>query len=954
MFSIMERTLLLSIVLLVSTFRHLQAEARYPNDPGWKSGKLSRSVTRVDTIQPSADSGAVTLSRNIYYTADAEKSLAATGVVYTQSLVRVPASDIQLGLIGLVPGLQIGQNSGNPGIEDIRMSLRGRTPVVVIDGVPRNITTLDLESIESVTVLKDAPSTAMLGARGANGAILITTKKGSLRKQQITLSAQTSVQKPLQNLYSQPLHAADYARLYNEAQSNDDRYLLAPRPVAYTPEAIESYRSQSDPVLYPNVNWRDEVLKNSSRFDRYTFTAEGGNKLARYFVSADHFNQRGLFRTSDLNSYNTNNDFRSFSIRSNVDISITPKLEGGISLYGRLLTGNSPGNNNTSAIYSSILSTPNNAYPVFNSDGSLGGTQQYTNNILGQAMRAGYSMNNKRDIITDLYLKRNLDDVLPGLWVKGRATFTSHVSENNVRNKSFAVYQQNISGDRVTYARFGVDGTQANSNNVDNQYRMDYQELSLGYEKTIGDKHNLGLLVLANRDNAVLGANLPLTYTGISGRVNYDFNNKYLAEIAFGLNGSNRFPDNGSTKYSLFPSLGLGWIVSKEEFLKDASWLSFLKLSASYGLTGWDNASYFAYITRYGLSTNAVFGTSAGSLTTLKEFAIGNSNIDYEKTAKLNIGLQTAFLNNRLAYRVDYYRDKTTGALIQGGRNSTILGQVHPLRNLGKYNYSGVEMELTWRDAVSSALNYYVSANIAVQNSKVVDIEEAYYPYEWMNRTGLRIGQRFGYIAEGLFENEADIVGKPTVEGYVPQPGDIKYKDLNGDNIINQFDMGPIGKQKPPVFAGISAGIKYLDFDFNLLGQLELNREISFSGNGYYEFQNGGLGQAYRHHLNRWTPENAAAAEYPRLSIGNNINNHVQSSYWLKNGNFFRLRNVELGYTVPVSVSSKIRISSVRLFVSLTNPFTITSKQLNGVNPEVYSGQYPLQRLNTVGINIKL
>jgi TonB-linked SusC/RagA family outer membrane protein len=951
----MERTLLLSIVLLVSTFRQVHAETSYPNDPGWKHGKLLKRGTQVDSIPPSVDSGAVKISRNIYYDTDATKSLAATSVVYTQSLVRVPTTSVELGLIGLVPGLQVGQSSGSPGNEGASVSLRGRTPVVIIDGVPRDITTLDFASIESVTVLKDATAMAMLGARGANGAILITTKKGSVRKQQITVSAQTSVQKPLQNLYSQPLHAGDYAKLYNEAQSNDDRYLLAPRPVAYTPEAIEGYRSQSDPALYPNVNWRDEVLKNSARFDRYTFTAEGGNKLARYFVSADHFNQKGLFKTSDQNSYNTNNDFRSYSIRSNVDISITPKLDAGISLYGRLLTGNSPGNNNTSAIYSSLLSTPNNAYPVLNPNGSLGGTRQYTNNILGQATRSGYSINNKRDIMTDLFLKRNLNDILPGLWVKGRATFTSHVSENNVRNKSFAVYQRDISGgDRISYETFGVNGTQANSNNVESQYRMDYQELSLGYDKTINDKHKVGLLVLANRDNVVQGSNLPLTYSGISGRVNYDFKNKYLAEVAFGLNGSNRFPDNGSTKYSLFPSLGLGWIVSKEEFLKDASWLSFLKLSASYGLTGWDNASYFAYITRYGLGANAIFGTSAGSLTTLKEFAIGNRGINYQKTAKLNIGLETAFLNNRLAYRLDYYNDKTTGALIQSGRNSALLGQVHPLQNLGKYNYSGVDMELTWRDAVSSVLNYYVSGNIAVQTSKVAYIEEPYYPYEWMNRTDKRIGQRFGYIAEGLFQNEADITGKPTVEGYVPQPGDIKYKDLNGDNIINQFDIAAIGKQKPLIFAGISAGVKYLGFDFNLLGQLELNREINFSGNGFYEFQNGGLGQAYQHHLNRWTPENAAAAEYPRLSIGNNINNHVQSTYWLKNGNFFRLRNVELGYTVPASLSSKVRISSVRIFASLTNPLTITSKQLNGVNPEVYSGQYPLQRLSTVGINIKL
>lgn len=925
----------------------------YPSVPAAQATSFLN--TRQDTGRLDTDSLSARQLQQIYYKVPARLTTTATGTVYGPDITRLPVASFMGALTGRVPGLHASQNSGQPGNEGLTLSLRGRTPVVLIDGIPRPLTVINLEEIESVTVLKDAMATAMLGSRAANGALLVTTKKGRRRKQQITANIQTSLQQPLQNLISRPLNAFDYATLYNEAQANDNRYALNPQAPAYSAAQLEGYRNGSDPFMYPDVNWRDQVLENSSWFSKYSLTASGGGTHARYFVAGEYFNQNGMLRTDSRNTYNTNNSYKGYNIRSNVDLDITSRLSAGIYVLGRILSTNNPGNNNTAGIFSSMLSTPNNAYPVHNRNGSLGGTRQYTNNILAQAQQAGYHQNTKRDILTDFYLKRELDDILPGLWVKARASFTSYVSENIVRNKSFAVYQQNITPDgSESYSRFGVDGTQANSNNVDAQNRMDYQELSLGYDRSFHDRHNLSVLVLANRDNSVVNSSLPLTYTGVSGRIAYNFSGKYIAEAAFGLNGSNRYPVKGDTKYGLFPTIGLGWNISKEGFLREQSWLSHLKLSGTYGLTGWDNPGYFAYVTRYGTSTNAIFGTAAGTQTTIDEMAIGNPDISFEKTTKLNLALEGSFFKDRLWFRTDYYNDRVFDAVIQPGLNSTLLGQAYPDQNIGEYRYTGWEFELGWKHQRSAAFSYYISANLSLQNTTVLNIAEVYQPYAWMRRTGRQIGQRFGYIAEGLFQSDADITGAATMEGYQPQPGDIRYKDQNGDKVINQLDQVAIGPMKPLVFSGLSFGVSLRSFDLNVLAQGVFNRQVSLSGNSFYEFQNNGLGQAYAHHLNRWTPQNAAAANYPRLSLGNNINNHVPSTYWLRSGNFLRLKNIELGYELPQSLIKRIRLSSLRFFVSGTNLFTLASKDLDGADPEEFSGQYPLQRLTTLGVNIKL
>ncbi|HSC37569.1 MAG TPA: hypothetical protein VLD19_06860, partial [Chitinophagaceae bacterium] len=337
----------------------------------------------------------------------------------------------------------------------------------------------------------------------------------------------------------------------------------------YSSTALDAYKSHSDPYNYPDVNWRDQVTKKSSMMSRYTLSASGGGNFAKYFVSLENVSQSGFFKTVDSNSYNTNNTFKSYVIRSNVDVNITKKLTGGIYLLGRILNGNEPGAT-ASSIISGMLSTPANAYPVLNANNSFGGTQIYQNNLLAQTIGSGYRQNYKRDMMVNVYLRRTLDEVTPGLWANAKVSYYSTLSENITRSKSFAVYQQAGGG----YTQFGTNGTQANSNGIAYQGKADYEEFSVGYDRVFNNKHGINALVLVNRDNSTTGADLPYTITGGSGRVAYNYKGKYSIESAFALNGSNRYPDDGNTKLGFFPSVGLGWNIRKESFLSSQKWLS--------------------------------------------------------------------------------------------------------------------------------------------------------------------------------------------------------------------------------------------------------------------------------------------------------------------------------------------------------------------------------------------
>ena len=889
----------------------------------------------------------------IYTIVPSRLNTASADAVYTSDLVKAPVTSVKNALTGRLTGLHTYTYSGLPGTvpDGVISYLRSQQdPLIIVDGVVTPVlTTIDFEEIESVTVLKDAVGLAMLGVRGAKGALVITTRKGKADRQQISFTVQSAIQTPLG--LPKTLNAYDYAVLYNEAIKNDN---LTTTP--YSAAALQAYKDHSDPYNYPDVDWRKQVTNNHAQFNRYSLNATGGNQFARYFVALEHVNQSGFFKTVDSNSYNTNNNFKTFLIRSNVDVNINSKLSAGIYLLGRIINGNEPGGT-TTGILSSLLNTPNNAYPVLNADGSYGGTQQFQNNIWAQTIGSGYRQNYKRDMLVNIYLKRTLDEIAKGLWIQVKAAYNASVSESYFRTKTFAIYQKGTTG---TYQQFGTNGTQGNTSGIDFQERRDYEEISIGYDKTFDAKHGINVLVLANRDNSVGrengnlvdGSNLPYTISGGSGRVSYNYKGKYVAEVAFGLNGSNRYPDNGSVKLGFTPAIGVGWNMERESFMKNLTWVNHLKLYGSFGKTGWDRPGYFTYIQRFFDGTSPVFGTSAGGVTGITQQPLANPNVTFEKSDKLNIGLEGALLKSRLLFNIEYYNNKDYDVLMQRGRNTTLIGNSYPDENIGRYRYSGWEGKLTWQETIKD-FSYYVSANASVQKSKVLFIDEVFRQYDWMKRTGGRAEQFFGYVADGLYQSQAAITGSATIDGYVPQPGDIKFKDLNADGVINQFDVAPIGNTKPLVIYGVALGAQFKGIDISAFVQGVYNRSIYLGGSSYWAFQNGGIGQAYEHNLDRWTPSNPNAS-YPRVNIGVNNNNQATSSYWVRNGDFFRLKSVEIGYMLPTSLTNKVRLQSVRIFANGFNVFTHDDKSIDGRDPEVFDGTYPIQRLINFGINIKL
>ncbi|HEX8330179.1 MAG TPA: SusC/RagA family TonB-linked outer membrane protein, partial [Hymenobacter sp.] len=630
--------------------------------------------------------------RLLYNTARPDLTASSTQTIYYSDLRKLPVASFLNALSGRVAGMTTNQSSGQPGSDEVAPNLRGQRPLVVIDGIPRELTVFDLEEIESVTVLNDALSTVMLGARSSNGVLHVTTRRGTPGQPRISFTVQSALQQPMK--MPKALDAYNYALLHNEARTNDGL-----TPLLYSPADLQAYQDGSDPFGHPDVDWRKQVLKKSSRLDRYTFSASGGNSFSKYFVSLEHLNQSGLLKESDINPYKTSNTFKSYIVRSNVDLQLNSKLSAGVHLLGRIVDTNEPGLNAlldaanlgpgtaTNSIFNALVNTPNNAYPLYNEDGSFGGNQQFQNNLWGQTINSGYQTSYRRDMLADFYLKRTFDEFLPGLYLKAVGSYYTNVSENINRSKVYPVFGRRNTTP-VSYQQFGVIGQQINLVSTAVQFRTDYVELSAGYDHQFG-AHGLNATLLANRQNSVAGRNLPYTFTGGSGRLAYNFKEKYVAEFAFGLNGSNRYTSDDKPKLGFFPAGGLAWNVSREDFMQSATWLSHLKLFGSFGKTGNDNPGDFVYIQRYFDTANPTFGTAAGTQFSLSESALANPNITWEKALKLNTGIQGAVLNNHLGFLIEYYSNKYYDLLTQRGRNTALLGNFYPNENIGQNRYSG-------------------------------------------------------------------------------------------------------------------------------------------------------------------------------------------------------------------------------------------------------------------------
>lgn len=851
-------------------------------------------------------------------------------------------------LAGSLPSDATKYSSNLSDNSEISFQLRGQQPVTIIDGVQREIYSIDPESIESITVVKDALSSILLGQRSSRGILQITTKKGTVGPPRISFTAQTGIQQALKR--PEPLTAYQYAYLYNEALMNSGR-----QPV-YSQEDFDLFRNGSSPLLYPDVNWYDKVLKDNNPITKYNLGVSGGMRNARYALSLSYLHQEGMFQSSDAFDYDTNLDQKRYLINSSVEVDVTKDFTIGLQLFGRIQDGRQPGAG-VSSILNALHATPNNAYPIFNDDGSYGGSSVFRTNLYQQVTGSGYLIDNTRDVLANLDFNYKFDQWLPGLYAKGKVNVSSTSSSFINRQRLQPVYdvRYNDQGE-LTYVRYGDIADQPNSFSTTSTANFFYFQGAVGYDGHFGDGHQVGGKVFVDQQTSNYQFDLPAIHTNFAATGNYAYKSRYFAELGATYSGFNRFRPGG--QYGLFYAAGLGWDLAQESFLEDHSnWLDQLKLRVTYGKTGNTNEGalgYYSWRASYGQdgANGYDFSSEYAPIYSLVEKGLANVNGTWEKGHKLNIGLDASLWKSMFRITAEYYRDRYYDLLQQRGSTIELIGIGYPNENIGENLYEGQEIHFTFQHHFGK-FNYFVTANASRMRTEVLYMNEVAHAYPWNRHTGMPVGQAFGYQADGLIQSQEEADVAPLLGGNAVRPGDVKLLDLNGDGIINIYDQTAIGNTKPIVYYGATLGFNVSGFDFSVLLQGVANRTYQQTD---YSFGSNGESQGYTYMMGRWTPETASTATYPRLTIGADATNtpfYSTSSYWTRSGEYLRVRNIDMGYTVPVHVSRRIGLSALRIFANAQNLFTVTP--YDRLDPEIYGNTaYPAQRVINFGVHIKL
>lgn len=908
-------------------------------------------------------------------------TLGASSTVYTNDLVKYQSTTILTGLQGRLKGLNVSPFRGmqllrtdantksdivgaipnvGGGIygdnSEFLISARGQSPVAIVDGVERDLYSIDPEAIESVTIQKDALSNMFLGMRSSRGALIITTKnpdaKGGFH---LSLTGKFGISSALKS-GPNPLSAYQYAYLLNEALLNDGKSPL------YTYDDFEAYRNGTSPYLHPDVNWKDAIMNNSTTSQAYNLNVTGGGRVAQYFVSLGYYSENGLFKTSDANSYNTNFKYNRYLITSKVNINVTDEFKVSMSLMGRIEEGNQPGGisgTGYSDLLSNVWQTPNNAYPVLNPNGTYGGNASYTQNLYAQTTGSGYISSNTRDVVGTINLKYDFDKLVKGLSVGATGNISSQVRNAIVRTKQAQVFQYSITQQgNEAYDKYGDVSSQTNSYRSVSTYQYMYGKMYVDWERQFG-MHGVKASLWGDTRTILNNYDLPMIPSNIGQKVEYNYDNKYFAQAAVTESYYNRY-DNGR-RWGTFWAVGLGWDISKEKFM-EASKIDQLKLRATYGHTGngIDNAGYFSYLKRYNEDggfwySNGTSMSNGGSVSEISPLA--NTLLTWEKGRKVNVGLDLTLLKNRLTFSADYYNDYYYDILQSRGKSIQLLGIAYPAENIGKTRYYGLETQLSWQDHIGK-VNYYVSANWSMEQNKRLFMDEQYVPYDYLRATGQPTGAIYGLVATGFLTAKDIADGYPVMNGFNNiQAGDVKYKDMNGDGEINEFDRTVIGGDKPTCYFGIDLGFEWKGLEVTALIQGAYNRDLYNSDRTLLEgFQVIGqsYGQAYTNLLNRWTPETAETATYPRLTAGGNMynyGNNWNSSLFVQNGNYIRLKNATVSYKLPENFCRNyLGGLRVKIFVQGQNLLTWSRTRLQ--DPEVTFTSYPLQRTITTGINL--
>ncbi len=910
----------------------------------------------------------------------AQKEVTLTGSissVNTDELLKVPTASIGNMLSGVLSGVSSIQSSGQPGGDDPDVFIRGIStlntmnakPLYLVDGVERSFFQIDPNEVENITILKDASSTAVFGVRGANGVIIVTTKRGKEGKAKINASFSYGIQTPTR--MPEFVNSYDYATFLNEAYTNDGK------DPKFTPEAVEAFRTHSNPIIYPDTDWMELLFKSSAPQTQGNVNISGGTERVRYFISMGMLDQKGFFKNHDTR-YDANFNFNRYNYRANLDIDFTKTTLVAINMGGRVEKRNFPrSGDDINQLFRRIYwATPFSGPGIV--DGKwIKGNSQYLpvglSDGLGNIYGRGYGSKTTNVVNLDLALTQKLDFVTKGLQFKIKVAYNSGYDHTKERATSIESYQPWYRKDvtwmehpagsdpnEVVYIQDGEAGLISYAESF-GKSRDWYAEASFDWKRDFG-LHHLSALALYNQSKTYYPDSdypgIPRGYVGLVGRVTYDYDNKYLIEGNVGYNGSENFaPGN---RYGFFPAVSGGWVLTQEEFLKDNPVVNFLKIRASYGIVGNDRyhpygtgfMDRFLYLPNsYFIGSGYQFGTGTSWSPGAYEKSFGNSGLSWEKSAKQNYGIDFSLFNQKLSGSIDYFYEKRTDILAKASTDPIIHAMSLPVLNLGIVSNKGVELNLKWNHKINS-FRYWTNLNVSYAKNKIVYQDEVPSEYTYTLKTGHPVGQPFGLKVRGFYYEGMEDVAD---HSYVLKEGDVVYEDLNHDGKIDDNDKTAIGYPSYPLLnAGLTLGFEYKGFDFSMLwvGATKTSRVLE-------ETFRKPLGETYDRSLmshqftDRWTPETAATAKLPRATIDGVKNNYRDSELWVKDASYLRLKNIEIGYNFRLPFMPKIGMEKMRVFMTGYNLLTFDKLKIS--DPESMSSgvpQYPVMRVINFGLNV--
>lgn len=875
--------------------------------------------------------------------------------VFNEQFEKTSVTMLSNSLFGLLPGLIINEKSGEIGSYSNELFIRGKStfgstagPLVFIDGFERNINDITPQDVASVSVLKDAAASAMYGIRGANGAILITTKRGTEGKMKISGMVESGLQRPsrLPSFTS----SADYASLYNQALSNDGL------PLRYTNEDIAGYAAGHS-VYYPDNKWEKELVGDRALMTNTNLSAHGGNRTAKYYVSLGYLKNEGIFRNTDFDErYSTNSNLDRFNFRTNMDIKAFENLDVNIDISGQINRRNMP-KNSTAEIWNMLYRYPQNEFPMLLDGDLLGGTAAFTQNPEGYLNRSGYRRMHDRFYQTGIGAKYNFQGAIKGLAAGLRFGYDNTFATVESFSRTFASYEitgKNPDGTPILNMR-GTDGKLGFGVSSNAQARQTSFEGYLSFDRSLKGGHDFKSIILYHQDRLIINQNNANNVQFVSARANYAYKDKYLAEAILSYSGSEAFAKG--ERFNLYPAASFGWILSNEDFLNQSKNLNFLKLRMSAGVLGNSSVgSRFTYREQYTTSSNAYyFGTGIQANSGTSESTLANPLLRPEKSAKFDVGLDATLFNHLSVSATAFYEIRSDILTAQGNIVPLIIGASLPSINAGKATTRGLEFAALWQKEFNSGWSTGFGLNATYYNNTINNIYEQPLPLgsEYQYKKGHAIGANLGLQAIGFFQNDNDIANSPVQQFGPVKPGDIKYKDVNGDNLINDYDRIYLdGHPIPNLDLGFNMSVGYKGFDLSTILSAQLGSDI-YLGDSQFLFwplyNSSYRITQYVADRNPWTPSNSDIANYPRLTTMENANNYRRSDFWMLKGDRFRIRKLELGYTIPSHISAKAAMSSLRIYVRAMNLFT--ADHLGFADP-VALGSNPLMRSYHLGLNV--